>query len=104
MMKQVQAILIDDEPRGQSSLRKLLQQNCPEVTVMDTCSNAEEARMKIGELKPDLIFLDIAMPGKTGLDLLREMEEIPFEVIFVTAHNNYMVQAFRFSAVDYILK
>ena len=103
-MNTINAIIVDDEPRGQSSLQKLLQQNCPEVQVLATCSSADEAREKIANLKPDLVFLDIAMPGKTGLDLLLETGELDFEIIFVTAHNDYMVQAFRFSAVDYLLK
>jgi two-component system LytT family response regulator len=104
MMNRINAIIVDDEPRGQNALQKLLLQNCPEVQVLATCSNADEAKEQIGKLKPDLVFLDIAMPGKTGLDLLRETGESDFEIIFVTAHHNYMVQAFRFSAVDYLLK
>ena len=103
-MKQIKSILIDDEPRGLTSLQKLLEINCPEVEVISCCSNAEEAKEKIDQLQPQLIFLDIAMPGKTGFDLLKNLVKINFEIIFVTAHNNYMVQAFHFSAVDYLLK
>ena len=103
-MTKIKAILVDDEPRGLLSLHKLLEINCPEVEVISTCSNAEEALMKIQQLQPNLVFLDIAMPGKTGFDLLKELSSISFEIIFVTAHNNYLVQAFHFSAVDYLLK
>jgi two-component system, LytTR family, response regulator len=103
-MNKIKAILIDDEPRGLTSLQKLLELNCPEVDIIASCSSAEEAKEKIRELHPQLIFLDIAMPGKTGFDLLKDIGEINFEIIFVTAHNNYMVQAFHFSAVDYLLK
>ena len=103
-MTKIKAILVDDEPRGLLSLHKLLEINCPEVEVISTCSNAEEALMKIQQLQPNLVFLDIAMPGKTGFDLLKELPSISFEIIFVTAHNNYLVQAFHFSAVDYLLK
>jgi two-component system, LytTR family, response regulator len=103
-MKKINAIIVDDEPRGQNALLKLLEQNCPEIVVIATCSSADEAMQKIRELHPDLLFLDIAMPGKTGLDLLKEIGEADFEIIFVTAHNDYMVQAFQFSAVDYLLK
>jgi two-component system, LytTR family, response regulator len=103
-MNRIKTILIDDEPRGLASLQKLLQMNCPEVDVVACCNSAEEAKDSITQLRPQLVFLDIAMPGKTGLDLLRELPEINFEIIFVTAHNNYMTQAFHFSAVDYILK
>lgn len=103
-MNRIKTILIDDEPRGLASLQKLLQLNCPDVDVVACCSSAEEAKDAINQLRPQLIFLDIAMPEKTGLDLLRELAEINFEIIFVTAHNNYMTQAFHFSAVDYLLK
>ena len=103
-MNHIKTILVDDEPRGVASLQKLLELNCPDVDVAACCNSAEEAKVAITHLHPQLVFLDIAMPGKTGLDLLRDLEEINFEIIFVTAHNNYMTQAFHFSAVDYILK
>jgi two-component system LytT family response regulator len=103
-MNHIKAILIDDEPRGLTSLQKLLQMNCPEVNIIACCNSAEEAKEKIILLQPQLVFLDIAMPGKTGFDLLTELNEINFEIIFITAHNNYMTQAFHFSAVDYLLK
>ncbi|MEO7445108.1 MAG: LytTR family DNA-binding domain-containing protein [Ferruginibacter sp.] len=103
-MNRIKTILIDDEPRGLSSLKKLLQINCPEVNVVATCDSADSAIEKINELNPQLIFLDIAMPGKSGFDLLKFLQQINFEIIFVTAHNNYMNQAFHFSAVDYLLK
>ncbi len=98
------AILVDDEPRGLSSLQKLLQLNCPGVSILGCCHDADDALRKIRQLRPQLVFLDIAMPGKNGFDLLRELDDITFEIIFVTAHNSYMLQAFRFSAVDYLLK
>lgn len=100
----LQTILVDDEPRGLNSMQKLLQLNCPDVNVVATCSSVDEAIEKIGALHPDLLFLDIAMPAKNGFDLLRELDEFRFEVIFVTAHNNFMIEAFHFSAIDYLLK
>lgn len=103
-MKSIKSILVDDEPRGLTSLVKLLQLNCPEVEVISCCTNADDAKKKIAELNPDLVFLDVAMPGRNGFDLLSEMKEINFEIIFVTAYNTYMTQAFRYSAVDYLLK
>jgi two-component system, LytTR family, response regulator len=103
-MNKITTILIDDEIRGLSSLQKLLQLHCPEVEVIATATNATEAIEKITELSPQLIFLDIAMPEKNGLELLKDMPSIHFEIIFVTAHNNYMLQAFHFSAIDYLLK
>ncbi len=103
-MNTITAILVDDEPRGLSSLRTLLQMNCPEVNVLACCQDANDAVEKVRQQSPQLIFLDVAMPGKNGFDLLRELGGISFEIIFVTAHNSYMLQAFRFSAVDYLLK
>lgn len=103
-MKPIRAILVDDEPRGLASLRKLLQLNCVQVEVIAACTSADEALTMIGELNPDLVFLDIAMPGKNGIALLHELGEIRFQVIFISAHSNYMNQAFRFSAVDYLVK
>lgn len=97
-------MLADDEPRGLSSLKKLLEFNCPELEIVATCSSADEAKEKIDLLKPDLVFLDIAMPEKNGFDLLEGFNHIDFEIIFVTAHSDFMLQAIRFSAVDYLLK
>jgi two-component system LytT family response regulator len=104
MMARITSILVDDEPRGLSSLQKLLELNCPDVDVKRQCASAEEAVRAIDEISPELVFLDIAMPGKSGLEMLRELPEIHFETIFVTAHNNYAMQALQLSAVDYLLK
>ncbi|HEX7903971.1 MAG TPA: LytTR family DNA-binding domain-containing protein [Chitinophagaceae bacterium] len=100
----LRTILVDDEPRGINSLQKLLQLNCPSVSIVATCTSVEEAIEKVNNLYPDLVFLDIAMPVKNGFDLLRELKEINFEVIFVTAHDQFMIEAFHFSAIDYLLK
>jgi two-component system LytT family response regulator len=100
----MKAILVDDEPDGIKTLKKMLELNCPEVEIAATCGNALFARQKLEEIKPDLVFLDIRMPGKSGLDMLAEMPEKDFEVIFVTAHNEYLLQALQFSAVDYLMK
>lgn len=103
-MNKIKTILVDDEPRGLSSLQRLLQYNCPEVEVIGICQDAIEAKEKISQLHPQLVFLDIAMPRKTGFDLLKDLSPVNFEIIFVTAHEKFMLQAFRFSAVDYLLK
>ncbi|HET9824465.1 MAG TPA: LytTR family DNA-binding domain-containing protein, partial [Chitinophagaceae bacterium] len=100
----MRTILIDDEPRGLNSMEKLLELNCPDVYIVGTCTNVDEAIEKINQLHPDLVFLDIAMPVKNGFDLLSELDSPAFEVIFVTAHNHFMLQAFHFSAIDYLLK
>jgi len=100
----VRTILIDDEPRGLNTLRSLLREYCPELKVVAECTDADSAKEKIEILEPQLIFLDISLPGKTGFDLLAELERINFEIIFVTAHNQYTLQAFRYSAIDYLMK
>lgn len=98
------ALIIDDEADGTSILKKLITLHCKQVYVAGICSNASEGIQKIKELNPDLIFLDIQMPGMSGLDMLTELGDINCEVIFVTAHNQYMLQALQLSAVDYLLK
>ena len=100
----MKAILVDDEPDGIRTLKKMLELHCPQVEVAATCSNAIEAKHQIRETEPDVIFLDIQMPGKNGLELLSELPAKNFEVIFVTAHNEYMLQALQYSAADYLLK
>ena len=103
-MDQLKAMLVDDEPRGISSMQKLLQINCPDVNVIGSCTDADEAIDMIKDFHPDIIFLDIAMPVKNGFELLKELNGANFEVIFVTAHNQFMIEAFHFSAIDYLLK
>ena len=100
----MKAILVDDEPDGIRTLKKMLETYCPGVEVAATCSNAVTAKQELENIRPDVVFLDIQMPGKSGLDLLTEMPEKDFEVIFVTAHNEYMLQALQYSAADYLLK
>jgi len=100
----MKALLVDDEPDGIRTLQKLLEVHCPQVLIVGTSSNADMAREQINQLKPDVVFLDIQMPGKTGLDLLTEIADKDFEVIFVTAYNEYMLQALQYSAADYLLK
>lgn len=104
MRQSLRSILVDDEPRGITSLQKLLEINCPDVEIISTSSSVDDATGKILNLKPDLVFLDISMPVKNGFDLLKELQVKEFEVIFVTAHNQFMIDAFHFSAVDYLLK
>ena len=97
-------ILVDDEPRGLNIMEKMLELHCPDVHIAASCKNADEAIDQIRSIQPELVFLDIAMPVKTGFDLLNELQEFSFEIIFVTAYNQYMIEAFHFSAVDYLLK
>jgi two-component system, LytTR family, response regulator len=100
----IKTIIVEDEPRGLNTLKKLLQDYCPEITVIAECSDAEAAKEKIELLNPQLVFLDISLPGKNSFELLAELEQISFEIIFVTAFNEYTLQAFHYSAVDYLMK
>lgn len=98
----MKAIIIDDERLARSELRKLLQ-DFPEIEVVDEASNADEGLQKIENHNPDLIFLDIQMPGKTGFDMLSELDHAP-QVIFTTAYDEYALKAFEVNALDYLLK
>lgn len=100
----LKTIIIDDEYISRNVLKKLLSINCPDVEVAAECTNAAEGKAVIESLQPQLVFLDISMPGKSGLDMLKELAEINFEIIFVTAFHEYTIQAIRFSAIDYLLK
>jgi two-component system LytT family response regulator len=100
----VRTILVDDERSGLNTLRKLLQLYCPEVKIVAECEEADSAKEKIKLLDPQLVFLDISLPGKSSFDLLSELGKINFEIIFVTAHHEFALQAFRYSAVDYLVK
>lgn len=96
------AIIIDDERLARNELKKLLS-DFPEIEVIDEASNVDEGLQKIEAHNPDLIFLDIQMPGKSGFDLLSELDRTP-EVIFTTAYDEYALKAFEVNALDYLLK
>lgn len=96
------ALIIDDERLARNELRKLLASH-PEIEVLGEASNADEGLKLIQQITPDVIFLDIQMPAKTGFDLLQELDRSP-EVIFTTAHDEYAIKAFEVNAFDYLLK
>lgn len=98
----MKTILIDDERLARKELSTLLNEY-DFIDIVDECANADEAVVSIKKHKPDLLFLDIEMPEKSGFDLLEELEEIP-QVIFVTAFDEYAIKAFEVNATDYILK
>lgn len=98
----MRAIIIDDERLARKELNNLLE-NYPEIEIVDQAVNADEAFEKIKQLDPDLIFLDIQMPGKTGFELLEELEKVP-RVIFTTAYDEFAIKAFDVNALDYLLK
>lgn len=98
------AVLIDDEPKNIRILSTLLQDYCPGVKVAGTAENHQDAIETIARVRPDLIFLDIEMPDGDAFGLLNRLMPVKFEIIFVTAHENYALKAFRYSALDYMLK
>lgn len=102
----ITSIIIDDEPKARVVLNAIIEQYCPDVQVIASCSDLPTSIKAIKKFKPDLIFLDIEMPGHSGLELLDffDEDEISFGIIFTTAYNEYALQAFRFSAIDYLLK
>jgi two-component system, LytTR family, response regulator len=100
----IQAVAVDDEKAGRENLKALLGKYCPQVKVIGEASNPPEAIEVLNKLNPQLLFLDIEMPFGNGFDLLATYEQIPFEVIFVTAFEKYALRAIRLSACDYIMK
>lgn len=100
------AIIIDDEEMARVLLQEMLTAYCPQVQTVGLCANLPEGVKAIRQHKPDIVFLDIEMPGYSGLELLDffNEEEIDFSIVFVTAYNSYAIQAFKLSAVDYLLK
>lgn len=100
----MKTLIIDDEANSRNTLRQLLQRLCPDVEILAEATQAEEGLTLIRVLNPDLIFLDIEMPGKNGFDLISALQPQTVHVIFTTAFHQYAVKAFRFSAIDFLLK
>ncbi len=103
-MSIIKAIIIDDEERARTTLSSLLKDYCKNVEIIESCSNVPEGVLAINKLRPQLVFLDIEMPEFNGFELLSFFREVDFEIIFVTAYNEYALKAFEVSAVDYVLK
>ncbi len=101
-MRSMKTIIIDDERLARKELNSLLE-NYPEIEIIDEATNADDALEKINQHQPDLIFLDIQMPGKSGFELLESLEKAPF-VIFTTAYDEFAIKAFDVNALDYLLK
>ena len=89
----IRTLLVDDEITGLNTLRYLLEKNCPQIEILETCQDPQQVKTSIPRLKPDLVFMDIQIA-----------DGLSFDIIFVTAHIEYTIQAFKFSAVDYLLK
>ncbi len=103
-MTQLRTIIVDDEPDSIKLLQLQLAQHCPEIELADTYTSSVKALPGIEKLQPDLIFLDIEMPVMNGFELLEKILHLHFSVIFITAYNQYALKAFRFNAVDYLVK
>lgn len=101
----IRALIIDDEQHCIDRLTGLVEEHLSSaVHIMDSFKTIDDAGKAIQKYKPELVFLDVQIGNKTGFDLLKQLEEINFEVIFTTAYEKYAVQAFKFSALDYLLK
>ena len=100
----LRTIIVDDEPHVRQMLEKMIGQFCPNVKLVFTADGVKTGKEAIRKHKPDLVLLDIKMSDGTGFDMLRELQPVDFKVIFVTAYNQYAVEAFKFSAIDYLLK
>lgn len=103
-MNKINSIIIDDESANRLVLESFLKKHCPSIDLIASAESAEEGYRMICELTPELVFLDVRMPAQSGFDLLRMFDEVPFHVIFITAYDEYAIQAFEFSAIDYLLK
>lgn len=100
----IKAVIIDDEINNQELISNLLKSYTENVQVVGLANSVDSAYKAIHEHHPDLIFLDIQMPDGTGFDLLKKFEKINFKIIFVTAHQEFAIEAFKYSALDYLLK
>jgi two-component system LytT family response regulator len=100
----LRAILVDDERNALELLKLQLETVCPEVLIQCLCESGAEAVEAIGSIQPDLVFMDIEMPVMNGFDVLRKTEGVGYDVVFTTAYDQFALQAFRFAAIDYLLK
>jgi two-component system LytT family response regulator len=98
------ALIVEDEVRSREFLQNLVKEFCPEISVEGTAGNVEEAVSFINTRQPDIVFMDIEMQTGTGFDVLQQVKQHNFHVIFTTAYDHYAIKAIKFSAVDYLLK
>lgn len=105
-MAKYDCVIIDDEGMARKLLKAMLEQYCPDLQVVAECADLPTGVKAIKKMNPKLVFLDIEMPGYSGLELLDffDEDEVTFDIIFITAYNEYAIQAFKFSAIDYLLK
>src|SRR5690242_18401742 len=104
MSNPIRTILIDDEPDSVQLMRLNIERNFPQLEIVATFTSSTKALREIGALQPDLVFMDIEMPVINGFDLLEKLMPVEFSVVFVTAYNEFAIKAFRFNALDYLVK
>jgi two-component system LytT family response regulator len=97
-------LIIDNEPNLRTAIKALLQAFCPEIVVIEMADGVKSGLEKINNFKPDIVLLDVEMDDGSGFDLMQQIVNPAFQLIFVTAHNKYAIEAFKFSAIDYLLK
>jgi two-component system LytT family response regulator len=100
----IRSLIIDDEIHCSDGLRWQITQYCPEIEIVGVCNDPEKAIPLIQELRPELVFLDVIMPGITGFEMLEKIPAIDFEIIFTTAFDQYAIRAIRLGALDYLVK
>jgi two-component system, LytTR family, response regulator len=100
----IRAIIVDDEKHCRETLSIQLRKHCPNIELLAACSTAEEGISAIEQLKPDVVFLDVEMPVMNGFEMLQQLRDIHFEIIFTTGYDQYAIKAIQFSALDYLLK
>ncbi|MCG8576816.1 MAG: LytTR family DNA-binding domain-containing protein [Flavobacteriales bacterium] len=100
----ITAVIIDDEKNVREALYGIIKKYCQQIKVLGLANSADQGISLIQDTKPDLVFLDVQMPNKSGFDMLREMESIDFHVIFVTSFDKYALKAIKYSALDYLIK
>ena len=104
MMNNIKAVIVDDEVASRNTLKKFLKVYCPDVSVINECGSVKEALMIIEKNNPELVFLDVHLPDGDGFDVLRQLPEINFEIIFTTGFDSYAIKAIKYAAIDYLLK
>lgn len=102
--KKIQVAIVDDDAKSIESLQRLFANYCPDFEIIGTANDIEAGAREILLKQPDIVFLDVEMPGGSGFDLLKILNQRDFEVIFITAHNKYAINAIKHSALDFLLK
>src|ERR1019366_8835427 len=102
--RMIKTLIIEDEKHCSDNLEWQLEQYCPEIEILAVCNSAEKGLQQINHHQPQLIFLDVEMPFMNGFEMLEELKEINFDIIFTTAFNQYAIRAIKFGALDYLVK